>query len=516
MSEPAEPRQIGRYELQTLLGEGGAANTFRARDLETDAEYAVKELRVLKSSHAKQIELFERECAILRELDHPQIPTFIDSVVERRDETISLYLVQELVRGQSLQSFLDSGEYFSAREAVEIMRSCLEPLQYLHQRNPPLFHRDIKPANVIRRPDGSCVLVDFGAVREAVLDGKSGGSSVVGTFGYMAPEQFQARAYPATDLYGIAATALHLLTGVEPGRYPLRRLKPDIHKFLRTDAHLAAILDILLEPASEDRYSSAASLINALERWETTRGSDPSANERRRAPELDGSKEAAEESTPPTVRVAAELVAPRPPPLNDDTAPRLTLDDLDAFAPDRELEPVRSKPTGPQQLKKGTKGTRTPVMSERAPPWELLVPGGQGASVGGIGFVFLGAAVALYAFLGNLAYNAQAWMVTGGLIGAYGLVVATSARRAVGRNSVSGRARSTEPEVRKIVKRVAWLGAAEWIVVYSFLGPDELHYSNAFRLPSGRAAREIAKDPNRLTVKYQADDPTLSILVPRR
>ena len=513
MSEPAEQRQIGRYELLTLLGEGGAANTFRARDVETDAEYAVKELRVLKSSHAKQIELFERECAILSELDHPQIPTFIDSVVERRDETISLYLVQELVSGQSLQTILDSGEYFSARETVEIMRSCLEPLQYLHQRNPPLFHRDIKPANVIRRPDGSCVLVDFGAVREAVLDGKSGGSSVVGTFGYMAPEQFQARAYPATDLYGVAGTALHLLTGVEPGRFPLRRLKPDIHKYLRTDAHLAAILDILLEPAAEDRYSSAASLINALERWDTTRGADRDANARRRAPELDG---APEDSQPSTVRVAAELVAPSLPEISDDTAPRLTLEDIDAFAPNRELKPRRSLQSGPQQLKKGTKGTRTPVMTERAPPWELLVPGGQGASIGGLLFVFLGAGLASYAFLADLAYNAQAWMIAAAVVGVYGLIVATYGRRSVGRGSVSGRARFTRPEVRKIVKRIAWVGGAEWIVVYGFLGPDELHHGNAFRLPSGRAAREIAKDPTQLTVKYQVDDPTLSILVPTR
>jgi serine/threonine protein kinase len=513
MSEPAEKRQIGRYELLALLGEGGAANTFRARDVESDAECAVKELRVLKSSNAKQIELFERECVILRELDHPQIPTFIDSVVERRDETISLYLVQELVRGQSLHSILESGEYFSARETVEIMRSCLEPLRYLHERHPPLFHRDIKPANVIRRPDGSCVLVDFGAVREAVLDGKSGGSSVVGTFGYMAPEQFQARAYPATDLYGNAATALHLLTGVEPGRFPLRRLKPDIHKFLRTDAHLAAILDILLEPAAEDRYSSAGSLINALERWETTRGEDREANRAQRAPELD---EVDQGDDSPTVSVAPDLVAPMSPAVSEDTAPRLTLDDLDAFAPNRELQPRRSQTSAPQQLKKGTKGTRTPVLTETAPLWELLVPGGQGAPIGGLLFVFAGAGLAAYAFLANLAYNAQAWALVGAIVGVYGLAVSTFGRRAAGRSAVSGRARSTNPEVGKIVKRVAWLGAPEWIVEYSFVGPDELHYGNEFRLPSGRAAREIAKDPNRLTVKYQADDPTLSILVPRR
>lgn len=511
MPEPTEPRTIGRYQLKALLGEGGAANTYRATDLESGAEYAVKELRVLKSSHAKQIELFERECAILRELNHPQIPTFIDSVVERRDETISLYLVQELVAGDSLQALLDEGIYFSALETVEIMKSCLEPLHYLHERDPPLFHRDIKPANVIRRPDGSCVLVDFGAVREAVLDGRSGGSSVVGTFGYMAPEQFQARAYPATDLYGIAATALHLLTGVEPGRFPLRRLKPDIHKFLRTDAHLAAILDILLEPAAEDRYSSAASLRNALERWEATRGAEPSSSIARRAPELDGNHGNDDEDSP-TVSVSVEGVG-----VSDDTAPRLTLDDLDVIDPDRELLVRRPKrQTSPQQLSKDVKGTRTPVVTSRAPWWELFVPGGQGAELGGLAFVFAGALLAAYAFLGDLDYNGQFWMIAGVVVGIYGLAVAAAGRRSAGRSAVKGRARSARPVIQRIVKRVALLGPTEWIVVYTFLGPDELHYSNVFRLPSGRAAREVAKDPGRLTVKYQPHDPTHSVLVPTR
>ncbi len=511
-------RHIGRYELLSLLGEGGAANTYHARDTESGHEYAVKELRVLKSSHTKQISLFERECAILQELDHPQIPTFVDSVVERREETISLYLVQELIRGQSLQSILDTGEYYSARETVEIMRSCLCPLRYLHERTPPLFHRDIKPANVIRRPDGSCVLVDFGAVREAVLDGKSGGSSVVGTFGYMAPEQFQARAYPSTDLYGVAATALQLLTGVDPGRFPLRRLKPDIHKYLRTDAHLAAILDILLEPAAEDRYSSSLSLINALERWETTRADDPTAGVRRRAPELDG----LEEEEPPTVSVAPELkaslrVAPPRPQVSSDTAPRLTIGDLDALGPTLKATELAKRPTAPhQQLARGTKGTKTPVVTESAPAWEPLVPGGQGASLGGLVFVFIGAAIAGYAPLADLAYNTKAWVAIGALLGIYGVLVAVTGRRPAGKSAVSGRARTAEPQIAKIVKRVSTLGSPEWVVAYSFLGPDELHYNNAFRLPSGRAAREVAKDPNRLVVKYQADDPSLSILAPRK
>lgn len=272
MSERGDQRRIGRFRLLRLLGTGGAAHTWLAEDTTSGEQLAVKELRLVKSSRTKQIELFERECSILKEVRHPQIPHFIDTIVERGDETLSLFLVQEFIKGPSLQQLIDGEHRFSHHEVVAIMKSCLAPLIYLHEREPQLFHRDLKPSNIIVRPSGECVLIDFGAVREAVRDENANGSSIVGTFGYMAPEQFQARAYAATDLYGLAATALHLMTGMEPARFELIRLKPDIHPFLEADPHLTAILDILLEPSPEDRYSSARSLFKALERWEETYG----------------------------------------------------------------------------------------------------------------------------------------------------------------------------------------------------------------------------------------------------
>jgi len=285
MSSPASDadRRIGPYRLLHLLGEGGAARTWAATDPRDGAPLAVKELQLLKTAHPKQIELFERECAILRDLEHAQIPTFIQTIVERHAETLSLYLVQERIVGRSLQQLLDLGVTFAAPDVVAVMRSALLPLSYLHQRTPPLYHRDIKPSNIIIRVDGTCVLIDFGAVREALADPRAGGSSVVGTFGYMAPEQFQARAWAATDLYALGATAIHLLTGIEPGRFEIRRLKPDFHDALDTDPHLAAILDLLLEPNVEDRYATTEALVRALDRWESKHGDGRTDDERLRA-----------------------------------------------------------------------------------------------------------------------------------------------------------------------------------------------------------------------------------------
>ena len=118
---------VSHYELTRLLGEGGLARTFLANDTRTGERLAVKELQLLKSREKKQIELFERECATLRELNHPQIPRFADTVVERHDATLSLFLVQEFIDGKSLQQLLDAGQRFTASEVVAVMISCLQP-----------------------------------------------------------------------------------------------------------------------------------------------------------------------------------------------------------------------------------------------------------------------------------------------------------------------------------------------------------------------------------------------------
>lgn len=567
--EHDEPRTVGRYHLRSLLGEGGAANTYLADDPATGERFALKELRLIKTSNSKQIELFERECAILRELDHPQIPRFIDNVVERRAETISLYLVQELIEGQSLQQMLDRGHRFTARQTVRVMKSCLEPLTYLHASNPPLFHRDIKPSNIILRPDGECVLVDFGAVREAILDDRSRGSSVVGTFGYMAPEQFQARAYPSTDLYGLAATALHLLTGIEPGRFPLRRLKPELDAFLSTDAHLTAILDILLEPAAEDRYGSATALANALERWEATHGDDPESDQL--TPIWQPAVQSAEGapsnvSVDPTAGVASneplslsadagpESGPSSPTDATDDSAesPGMDAEADEASAKaesagqpsgsaadasgsaERGAEPSGAPAGGPsepgappdsaaspepgappaQQL---SAGGRSPVGVERAPLSEAFVPGRQGARDGGPLVALLGAAAAAVGLLGQIEYNRGSWIVIGAVLLAYGLVLALTPRRPAGRSTRAARSGETvDVEVRRIIKRVAPLGRPEWEVEFGYLGSDELHYVNRFRLANAKAAREVAEDPTRLRARFAAHDPADSVLVSRR
>ena len=120
---------------------------------------------------------------------------------------------------------MQSGWRGTETEVRDIASQLLEILQYLHQQSPPLIHRDLKPHNIIRNDDGRVFLVDFGAVQDVYRNTLLKGSTVAGTFGYMAPEQFRGAAVPASDLYGLGATILYLLTHRSPADLPQSRLK---------------------------------------------------------------------------------------------------------------------------------------------------------------------------------------------------------------------------------------------------------------------------------------------------
>jgi len=239
----------GRYRLLGVLGEGSQAHTFEALDTTTNTRLAIKRFRVRGARSWKDVELAEREARVLSELDHPNLPRYI----EHFEEEGALFLVMEKVEGQTLAELRRDGGSIGPRELVRFLDDAATILGYLHGRAPSVIHRDIKPQNVIRRPDGSFALVDFGSVRDRLRP--DGGSTVVGTFGYMAPEQFQGRALPATDLYGVGATAIACLTGEEPENLPHKGLAIDVRRALgpARDARLTALLERLLEPDPDRR-----------------------------------------------------------------------------------------------------------------------------------------------------------------------------------------------------------------------------------------------------------------------
>jgi len=256
---PASLRN-GRYAVIGLLAEGAQGVTLDAVDKRLGQPVAIKRFQVKGARSWKDVELAEREASVLSRLSHGLLPRH----VEHFEEDGALYLVMEKIEGQSLQQLRDRQGPFSKAEVVRFLYGAAEVLAYLHGLDPPVIHRDIKPGNVIRRPDGSFALVDFGSVRDRLRP--KGGSTVVGTFGFMAPEQFQGRAMPCTDVYAVGATALSLLTGEEPENLPHKGLGIDVAAALkgRKDPALCRALEAMLHPDPDVRASSLKPLLAAL------------------------------------------------------------------------------------------------------------------------------------------------------------------------------------------------------------------------------------------------------------
>jgi len=250
----------GRYVEVGVLGEGAQGVTFAARDAESGRAVAIKRFDVRGARSWKDVELAERETRVLASLDHPLVPRYI----EHFEEDGALYLVMEKVEGESLDTIVRREGRLPEAEVRRFLASADRALSYLHGRGSPVVHRDVKPRNVIRRPDGSYVLVDFGAVSELLV--RRGSSTVVGTLGYMAPEQLQGRAEPATDVYAVGATALAALTGKEPETLPHKGLKIDVRAALGTtvSADLLASLDRMVEPDPDLRPRTLAAALDQV------------------------------------------------------------------------------------------------------------------------------------------------------------------------------------------------------------------------------------------------------------
>jgi hypothetical protein len=261
----------GRYQIVGKLGEGAQGTTFDAIDRLKGQAVAIKRFSVRGARSWKDVELAEREARVLESLSHPALPAHI----EHFEEGGALYLVMQKVEGRSLAVVTAGGGALSQADVVRFLNDLGGVLEYLHGRAPPVIHRDVNPKNVIRRPDGSYALVDFGAVRDRLKP--EGGSTVVGTFGYMAPEQFQGRAVPASDVYSVGATALRLLTGVEPEKAPHKGLAIDVAGALGAgfDPALREVLESMLQPDPDRRASSIAPLLAKLRGAEASRPAEP-------------------------------------------------------------------------------------------------------------------------------------------------------------------------------------------------------------------------------------------------
>lgn len=252
--------QNGRYTITELLGEGALGRTHAAIRRPDGREVAIKELLPSRLKTWKDFELFEREAALLRGLDHPGVPDYYDAF-EEPDAAGQprLFLVQELIDGRTLEEELIANGAFDELSVRAIADEVLGVLEYLHTRPTPVLHRDIKPSNLMRRKDGRVVLIDFGAVAEVLDGGQIGGSgTLVGTFGYMPPEQYAGQAIAGTDLFALGASLAHLLTGRPPETMFGRLFQIQLPSETKLSPGFRYWLDRMIDPDPLRRFGTAS------------------------------------------------------------------------------------------------------------------------------------------------------------------------------------------------------------------------------------------------------------------
>ncbi len=260
-----------RYRILETIGRGGFGETFIAIDthMPSERKCVIKQLKpAIQPPEAWVKERFQREAAILEALgdNNPQIPRLYAYFAEGGD----FYLVQEWIPGINLKQKIATEGVLTPTEVTKILVSLLPVLQYTHKQK--IIHRDIKPENIIlRSKDNLPVLIDFGAVKEAIItqanQQQNSVSIGIGTPGYMSSEQAAGRPVYSSDLYSLGLTAIYLLTGKTPQELPVdsqtgeilwRQQAPEIH------SNLAAVIDRSIRFHPRDRFENAQEMLQAL------------------------------------------------------------------------------------------------------------------------------------------------------------------------------------------------------------------------------------------------------------
>lgn len=248
------PGTAGKYRVVSVIARSAQGAVYRAED-EAGRVVALKELVFALVPSTQELDAFEREAALLRQLKHPAIPAFVDAFSVGAGVHTRLYLAQEFVAGQTLEQRLGE-HWFDEAQALDVAERLLDALVYLHGRSPPVIHRDIKPANVVQLPDGALKLVDFGAARAVAAAGTHRGT-LVGTFGYMAPEQLGGTVEPRSDLYALGATLVHLLARRPPHELLVDGRALAFERAVNVSTKTEAFLRRLVAPRIDDRFASA-------------------------------------------------------------------------------------------------------------------------------------------------------------------------------------------------------------------------------------------------------------------
>ncbi len=260
-----------RYQIVEELGKGSFGQTYLAQDLQepTNPKCVVKYFQPEVTDHSTQQQaqnLFDREAEALKQVSsHPQIPTLLYYDKE------NFCIVQEFIDGHDISEELESGSLSTEAKIIDFLKQLAPVLSFIHKHQ--VIHRDIKPSNLRRaEKDGKLFLIDFGAVKEIktlilMSDKKPEQTAIIGTEGYMPPEQMLGKPQFNSDLYALGVVCIYGLTGKHPidlGKDP-ETGELLWQKQIKVSEQLGFILERMTHPDSKQRYQSADDLIQHLD-----------------------------------------------------------------------------------------------------------------------------------------------------------------------------------------------------------------------------------------------------------
>jgi serine/threonine-protein kinase len=241
-----------RYYITRIVKQGGQGALYETIG-DDGKTYAVKEMLdnfTDPKERAEALDRFDEEAQLLQRLNHPRIPRIYASFKDEGRQ----YLAMDFVRGEDMEDIIRRRGALPEKEVLDWADQLCDVLSYLHHHRPqPIIFRDMKPSNVMVEPAGGVKLVDFGIAK--VFQHAQRGTQI-GTPGYAPPEQYQGLATPASDIYALAATLHHMLTGRDPRDEPpfsfppAYGLKPTISK------QTSEALQKALQMRPEDRFQS--------------------------------------------------------------------------------------------------------------------------------------------------------------------------------------------------------------------------------------------------------------------
>lgn len=263
----------GRYKIEALLGQGGMSAVYRGIDPNLRRTIALKLIHPHLSSDAEFVRRFEQEAAAVAQLRHPNIIQVYDF---NHDNEV-YYMVLEYVPGETLQAKLkalhSAGQRLSLTEAVRIMATVTDAVEYAHRRG--MVHRDLKPANVMLNQESQPILMDFGVAKMLTGTQHTATGTLVGTVAYMSPEQIKgSRVDERADIYSLGVMLFEMVAGRPPFEGDsamtvmfkhVNEPPPDIRQYnSELPEGVREVIQRALAKEAEDRYQHASDLASAL------------------------------------------------------------------------------------------------------------------------------------------------------------------------------------------------------------------------------------------------------------